>query len=204
MFCASCGAPLQGAQPNSGAAPAAAAAAPASGMNRNRIIGIAAVAVVAVVAIFLFSSLFGGRSYEKTVDKFFTVLLEGGNMSDVLDLIPDEIVDYATEEMGYTRAELVDELDSMTGNLQSALNSIGMDVDLSYDITGATDITGSELLSLEEQYDAYDVNISGAKTVTVDLTIEVVGFGEQSTSMSVPVIKTGSSWYLDLVSGSIF
>ena len=204
MFCASCGAPLQGAQPNSGAAPAAAAAAPVYGMNRNRIIGIAAVAVVAVVAIFLFSSLFGGRSYEKTVDKFFTVLLEGGNMSDVLDLIPDEIVDYATEEIGYTRAELVDELDSMTGNLQSALNSIGMDVDLSYDITGATDITGSELLSLEEQYDAYDVNISGAKTVTVDLTIEVVGIGEQSTSMSVPVIKTGNSWYLDLVSGSIF
>ena len=137
------------------------------------------------------------KQFDGPLDLLLTLITHA--KVDIHDIFVSEITEQYLESM-----KLVDELDSMTGNLQSALNSIGMDVDLSYDITGATDITGSELLSLEEQYDAYDVNISGAKTVTVDLTIEVVGFGEQSTSMSVPVIKTGSSWYLDLVSGSIF
>ena len=202
MFCQACGAPLQTPQANAASARTTTATASATGTNqRNRIIGIAAVVVAAAIVVFLVSSLFGGRSYEKTVDEFFG-MITSADMGNILDLMPDDMVDYAMDEMGYSRDDLTRELDSMGQQLKSSLDSIasflGAEVELSHKVLNAQDVIGGSLTALQEEYEDYDVTVKEAKMVDVELTVQAGSF-EQSSNMSIPVIKVGGSWYLDVL-----
>ena len=60
-----------------------------------------------------------------------------------------------------------------------------------------TDITGDELLDIQNVYNEYAVKVKAAKTVDVTVSIK---FGEQERTqdMEMTVVKVGRSWYLDM------
>ena len=203
MFCQACGAPLQTPQANAASARTTTATASATGTNqRNRIIGIAAVVVAAAIVVFLVSSLFGGRSYKSTVTQFLDASFDGDARA-IFELLPDDLIDYMTDEMGYDREQITDELDSLSSQLQWMLSSLssylGDDWDLSYQVVGAEDLSGSDLRDIQDTYDSYDVDVKAAKNVEVELSIQAGNLDETQT-IQVPVIKVGRSWYLDLMS----
>lgn len=73
------------------------------------------------------------------------------------------------------------------------------DLDFDIDITGNTDIKGTDLQEIQENYRTYDVDVSKAKNVHVTISLDT-GTLSGSEDIEVPVIKVGRSWYLDLSS----
>lgn len=73
------------------------------------------------------------------------------------------------------------------------------DLNFDIDITGNTDIKGTDLQEIQENYRTYDVDVSKAKNVHATISLDAgTLFG--SEDIAVPVIKVGRSWYLDLSS----
>lgn len=180
---------------------AQAATASAAQVNRrHRIIGIAAVAIAVIAVFFLLSSLFGGRSYKSTVTQFLDASFDGDARA-IFELLPDDLIDYMTDEMGYDREQITDELDGLSSQLQWMLSSLssylGDDWDLSYQVVGAEDLSGSDLRDIQDTYDSYDVDVKAAKNVEVELSIQAGNLDETQT-IQVPVIKVGRSWCLDI------
>lgn len=209
-FCGVCGAPLGAGAPADGTgAPAGGQPAPemsAGGTvtasvhdsRKYKKIGIAAVAVIVVVAIFAVTSLFGGRSDTKTAEQLFEAVLDA-DADAIVDLIPTKIIDQVVEESGYTREEVADELYSLTDNLKYAMGYLDDSVKISYHATDSEDVDASQLSSLKEQYKEMDVNVSAARDVNVELQVKADSLGlDQSTSVEIPVIKVGNSWYIDV------
>ena len=75
---------------------------------------------------------------------------------------------------------------------------LGDDWDLSYEILGEEDTDETVLEDLKRAYEEFDVNISDAKTVEVEFSVEANGMAS-SNSMDIALIKSGRSWYLDIV-----
>ena len=206
MFCKECGAPIGTAQKDSDKLTAVPSYAIQSS-QRNRVVGIAAVGVVAVVVIVMLFALLGGRSYKSTVTKFLDATFKA-DAKTILSLMPDDMIDYMLDDIGYDRADMNDALDELSEELQDEINYItyylGDDWKVSYEILGAEDISAKELRELKSDYEEYDVTVSAAKNVEVTVTIKAADT-ETSNTIEIPVIKVGRSWYLDVENlGNIF
>lgn len=204
VVCGQCGAPL-----TTAAAPMeAAAASPARGTNasrsgvNHRFIGIGAVAVAAVVVVILLVSIFGGRGYKTTVDKYFNSTLKA-DAKGLMSVFPDKVLD-----------ELLDNYDSRKEAIEQYNKTLAYviereygDSKIKYSITyiDTEDISGDELRGLKNDYvEDYDLKIKAAMEVDIKATITVDG-KEESQTMTIPLIKVGSSWYIDVEHfGSIF
>ena len=206
-FCYACGAPLGTAAP---AGESAAAAKPGAGTvsaavqdsGRHKKIGIAAVAAAAVVVIFVVFSLFGGRGDKATAEQFFDAVFYG-DAAAIVDLVPKGLVNTMIEESGYSREEVAEEFGQMADYLNSsvdALKAMGSGVDISYDAVDSEDVDASQLSYLQEQYDEVDVDVSAARTVSVEFRVQVKSLGiDETNSFDVPVVKVGRSWYIDVM-----
>lgn len=226
MFCSGCGAELNSAQ-MAGNNPAQmygnnptqmhgnnqaatvmrnpAYAASPDGKNRKK--SIILIAAIAVIAIALVAVVFGGRSYEKTIDKYVEATYEG-DVETILELIPKKAMLYALEDEGYHYDELdefiEDASEEMEYQLDRVKDYIGDNWKITHEIVYVEDILGDDLEYLQDDYEELDIDVSAAKNVKVGITIKV-GEDEYSNSMHVSVIKVGRSWYLDLDSmGSLF
>lgn len=168
--------------------------------KKNRTVGLVAVGVAVVVLAVLAFALFGGRGYKSTVGKFVKASFEGDGEA-IVNLMPDEVVEFACEEDDMTRKEAIKEL---TKSLEKQLDDYDRYFDewsYSYKITDVEDFTSKELKSLKEDYkDEFDVNVKAAKTVTVEIAIKADKETEGSDSRDIKVIKIGNSWYLDVAS----
>lgn len=202
MFCSGCGANLNGGQKvkkqNSGKATLE---------NNNRKIGVILIVAVTVIAIIATSFTLCGRGYEATIKKFVDAEFDA-DAETIIKLIPKEMVKYALEESGYDadeRDELVKELKEELQDQLDYLNKyLGEDWKITYDILNVEDVTGSDLKTLKEGYKDYDIKVSEAKTVEVQITVKS-DETESSNSLDISLIKVGRSWYLDLESmGNIF
>lgn len=195
VFCKECGAPLGGAQKNAGGS-----AAPVQADQRNRLVGISAVAVAAVVLICLLITLFGGRSYKATATKFLDAAFDG-DAKAVISLMPDKMVDTVLEEMGYDKTQMDDAMDTLHHQLQGTLGYLtdyfSDGLKISYEIQSAEDVPSSRLTSMKSDYERYDVKVSAAKRVEVKMIFKS-GNLETSYPITIPVIKVGRSWYLDI------
>ena len=203
-FCGACGAPLEASKsagtPVVEGEPVSIPAAGAQDRRRHKMIGIAAVAVVAVAVAVGAFSLFGGRGPEATVEQFFDAVFDA-DAEAIVDLIPPDLIEAAIEESGYSRAEVEAEFEQMAGEMSyalGALDSLGDGVDISYDAVGSEEVDPDQLSYLQEQYDALHVDVSDARTVEVELRVQVDSFGmDETTSFDIPVVKVGRSWYID-------
>lgn len=157
------------------------------------------VAVVVVVALIGFW-LFGGRSYEKTIDKYFDASMNG-DVNAILDLLPPGMMEKAMEQQGYSDQDMEEFIAQAESELQSQISSLdtmmGENWKLDCEVLSDTDITGDELLDIQNVYNEYAVKVKAAKTVDVTVSIK---FGEQERTqdMEMTVVKVGRSWYLDM------
>ncbi len=194
-FCAGCGASLNGRQPERAHSPAARNAS-----NKNQKIGIIAVAVAAVVIISLIFTLFGGRGYKATVNKYMNAQFDG-NAKAILKLVHKTMRDDVLEDKGYDEDE-IDELakdykEDEKESLEYFFDLFGVKPKYSYKIEDVEDVTDDDLDDLKDEYEEeYDLKVSAAKIVEVGVTIDLGGDSEPVTR-HVYLIKVGRSWYLD-------
>ena len=196
-FCKECGAPLNG----SGSTKQKASRPAASQSNRrNKKVGILAVAVAAIVVIVLLFALLGGRSYKAAVEQYVDIQYTG-NMGELVDLVPDEVWDHLLARDGYDEEDLDVMLAETTELAQDQLEDydehFGADWEVSYQILSAEDVDAEELADLQERYEALGVDVSKAKTVEVEVTIQG-SKSETSDTMDISLMKSGRSWYLDV------
>lgn len=169
--------------------------------DKNRKVGMIAVFIIALVGVVMIWLLFGGRSYKAAIEQYFDATFEA-DAEAIMDLLPEELMDYILEEEGYELDECMDE---MNEELQEALDSLdnylGENWHASYEILNVEDMSSSDLEDLREAYEDenIDMKVSAAKTVEVEITVKAED-SENSNTMDLTLIKVGRSWYLDAAS----
>ena len=160
---------------------------------------MAAVAIALVFAVF---SLFGGRSDKATAEQFFDAVL-AQDENALMDLVPKNVLTTVMDERGYDKARLQSEFRSISNELQAELlpqNLFGNQLDFSYKAIRSDDTDSDDLSDVQENYKEYRVNVSDAREVQVELTLRIDSLDlEESDTVTVPVIKVGETWYLDIL-----
>ena len=168
------------------------------------IIGIAVAAVAVVVAIvFVVVALFGGRSYEETVNRYMKAFINL-DIEGYIELMPDQTVSMLMEENAYDSDERDEFIEDGQKNMdQTAEELWGEDWewklsslvrDYKYEIEDTDDISGADLDKIQRNYRKMDIDVSEAMNVKVKWTVE--GSDYENTH-NVYLIKIGNSWYLD-------
>ena len=175
--------------------------------DKNKKIGIIAVIVIVIIIAIIGFFLFGGRSYKSTIDKYVDASFDADGGA-ILDLLPDKMIDYALAEDNYDSDDLEGIIDDMNEQLQDQMDSLdnylGEDWKISYEITDDEDVKGDELDDIKSAYEDADVKVSAAKNVEVEITVKGAET-ESNNTLDVSLIKSGRSWYLDVMSmGSLF
>ena len=180
---------------------------PKQSPQQNKKVGLIAAIVIAVMVFIGVFALFGGRSYKATIKKYVNATYDV-NAKAIFKLIPDDMMDYMLEDDGYDRDDLADLIDDANEDLQDMIDQIeryiGKDWKLSYKIANVEKVSKDDLADLKKDYKKMGVRVSAAKKAKVELTVKF-GETESSNTMSIPLIKVGRSWYLDVDSmGSLF
>lgn len=204
-FCKACGAPMEPipGRPPLGSPPEGSGAAGAAASSRNRKVGMAAVGIgAAVIVIAVVFALFGGRSYKSTINTFMDSVLSG-DATEIVDLIPKQLIDELIEESGYSKKEIIDELEDMCEEVELSIGMatafLGDSMKITYKVTEAEDVSNKALRELKEEYEEFDVTVRAAKNVDVELSVKADGY-DSSNTITIPVIKVGRAWYLDVYS----
>ncbi len=191
-FCQSCGAPLSSAGGES--AGTAGAVHPAKKPN---IVLIGAAAIIVAVAVLLFV-LLGGRSQKDVVKKLVNGVTKGDAKS-IVALIPNEVLEEACDEMDMDKEDLIDELDDTLDDMLEWLDDEYDKWKITYKVKDTDDYSKKERNSIIDDYDdEYDIKVKDATRIKVKFTMQADD-DEDSTTISIPVIKVGKSWYLDFV-----
>lgn len=166
--------------------------------NRKKVIAIGA-AVVAVLIILLIA--FSGRSAKSTVKKYIQASLSG-EVEKIMKLIPEEALNTALYESKMDEDEAMEYIENKYSQMYDQLNEL-MDDDWKYSfkIVDEDDASKKELREIQEDYeDNCDLTVKAAKMIEVELTIKFDG-NKGTAKMKIPVVKIGSSWYLDITRG---
>ena len=218
-FCGKCGTPVDsadnvyeasqqvgsaagnvyGASYQSGSAAGSAGYAAASRSSGSRkgvlIAGVAAALVVVALLCCWIFGVFGGGSYEKTVDKFFDSFLDA-DAKGIVECLPDEFMELAMEEEGTTKRELIEELQYVLDEIFEYMPS---GVKIEHKIVYTEDVRGEDLEYVKDMYSEIGAKVTAAKIVEVELTISYMGMSESET-LELGVVEIGGSWYIDVQS----
>lgn len=174
--------------------------APKHKRRKDKKVGIIAVSAIVAFALILAIVLFGGRSYKTAVKQFFDATFDVDGQA-IVNLIPDDLIDYVLDESGYDEDELDEMIEDIEDEFQDQIDSLkrylGDDWDVSYKIVSAENIKGEDLKDIKEDYKDIGVKVSAAKDVEMELTVKA-GETENSNTITISLIKVGRSWYLDL------
>lgn len=194
-FCAKCGEQIS-------AAPAKVALRTPSGVSNpvqprkdNR--QLIAIIAGALAVILLFSLVFGGRGYKKTVRNFMDSFVDL-KAKGMVEMLPDKVVEQALEDMGYGKRDIKILIGELQDELNYAMQYLQMltEYDLDYRIVGAEDVSKEELEYIKLRYSDIGLKVSKAKLVNVELSVEIMGVPE-TTDVEIMVVKIGRSWYID-------
>ena len=169
------------------------------------ILGSAAALLTALIIVIVCWSI---RSPEEVVEEYIEASMEC-DVEAILDLVPEDVLDYELEDKGIDDDEFEDFCEEaeekMRDGLEDIADQIGDDWEYSYEIVEEEDVSRKKLRDIQEEYeDEFDVVVKDAKTVKVELTITGEDF-ENTVSKKLSLIKVGSSWYLDIdAMGSLF
>lgn len=171
------------------------------GQDKRKLVTIIA---GALAVILLFSLVFGGRGWKKTASKFMDSFMDL-DAKGMVEMMPDKLLEKALEEEGYSKRDLKFLIAELQDELDASMSLISMygDIDMDYKILGAEDMSREDLADLKEMYSELGIKVSAAKSVEVEVTIEVMGMS-QTENLEIVVIKIGRSWYIEVDSmGSI-
>ena len=133
---------------------------------------------------------------EKTVNSAFD-----GDIKALVDLLPPDLMDYIMEQEGISRSEYETEIDKAGTMLKNEIKSLsteyGDDWKASQKILSETDVTGTDLEDLQDDYSELNVKVIAAKKINVEITISG-SEGQDSNTIDLYVVKVGNSWYLDV------
>jgi hypothetical protein len=200
VFCVSCGAKLEGGQALKGNT-----TIELSQNDKNRKVGIIAVVVIVIAVIGIILGLSGGRGYKAAIKQYIDATFDG-DAESIMELIPEEMINYLIEDEGYDdEDELIEELDEeLQYTLDSLEKYLGEDWKVSYEILSTEDVTGEDFDDLKDYYEEMGVKVSASKKAEIEVTVKS-GETEMSNSADIALIKIGHSWYMDMVSmGSLF
>ena len=116
----------------------------------------------------------------------------------ILDLLPDQLVNEAIAEGSFSsEREMAESLEYAAGTVAESLQYLE-DYGISYEYTvgQGTPVSESELSSVQDAYQEYNINVGAAQTVEVVFTLSYQGETMEET-IEVPVVQIGGSWYLD-------
>ena len=138
-------------------------------------------------------------SYTDPID----TLMEGMEKQDgdiMLSAFSDGTIEILEEQSGYSRSEIADMFEELfTG-------SMGMDVkagsyQIDYEIDEETDITGSDLEDIQDEFDmqGLDEEIEEAKALELTMIVGMESITDETfeDSMELQVIKIDGKWYID-------
>ena len=172
-----------------------------------RRIGIAAVSAVALVAvagiIALCFFLFGGTSYQRAIDNLMQASL-GADAKAAYNMFPKAYQQKMLDEQGYANErEAIEDISDELDDAKAALDEmLGEGWQYNYKVLSAENRSGRELRELKEEYlDDYDIQVDAAMTAEVELAIRC-DKGNQSSTMELPLVKIGRSWYIDFANAS--
>ena len=206
-FCGNCGEPMNSGNPGSNLP----AVTRSAGKSVPAVVtdvltflktNVRLVSIVAGVlaAILLFSLLFGGRGYKKTVNKFMDSILDL-DAKGMVAVLPDEVVEAVLEEEGYSKKDKKHFIEMMQEELDYGMSYMNMlgDLKLKYKIGEVENLSKDELAYLKENYAEIGAKVSAAKEVEVELSVKILGM-TQTESVELVVVKIGRSWYIDIES----
>ena len=180
------------------------------GTKKERIAGIVVALVLAAIFIgdviwlkivypkmnLLGSSGIGGAQIEPQYMKVAEQCVESiitGNLDEFMELLSDEYYSGTKELIDYV---LSDGFQSYSEEMQDEFEGYE-DMHFIYNGISSEEVKGEALESLKEIYREGDCEISGARTVEVEVKECRSG---ASTTMKVPVVKISGTWYLNLES----
>lgn len=181
---------------------------PAQKKNRrqDKKVGMIAVAFIAVIVLIVAFALFGGRSYKTTVKQFITATYDV-DAEKLIKVLPDAVIDRVMKDEDYEDYdEMIDDLnDTFESQMRSIKRYIGDDWSMSYKIIKVEKVSGKDLDELKKDYKKdFKIKVSAAKVAEVEITIKA-GETENSSSLDIPLVKVGRSWYIDAPSlGGLF
>lgn len=180
---------------------------PAQQARHYRRIGIMAVSAAALVVIAGITALciflFGGTSYQKAIDNMMKATLDA-DAKAAYAMLPKAYQQKMLKERGYANErEAIEDIANELENTKTGLdNLLGKGWQYSYKILSVENRSSRELRELKEEYlDDYDIQIDGAMEAEVEFAIRCEQ-GNQSSTLDVPLMKIGRSWYIDFANAS--
>ncbi len=162
------------------------------------VIGFAVAAAAAVIVLLLV--LRGGNSHttpvEVTLDAMTSDRISRSSAQDILDQLPDPMIDYILDSYDsyMTESDLVDLMADELGPISDSLNAY----DLSYEILESTQLDIVEILDLEDEYAAMDINMKIDDAYTVEVLLRGEYEGETYREIAELItIQVDGTWYLD-------
>lgn len=157
---------------------------PTNKKKKNTIIAAAVVVLLVLIV------LFGGRSAKSTVNKFIKAVYKE-NAKTIVKLIPKAVLEEILDDNGYDD----DEVDEYIDDLEDVLEYVDKDWEGKFKIVEIDKLSSKRLKELKEDYDDYyDVKISDARDVEVQLIID-----DEKEEVEFRVVKVGRSWYIDVM-----
>ena len=180
---------------------------PAQQARHYRRIGILAVSAAALVVIAGITALciflFGGTSYQKAIDNMMKATLDA-DAKAAYAMLPKAYQQKMLKERGYANErEAIEDIANELENTKTALdNLLGKGWQYSYKILSVENRSSRELRELKEEYLLdYYILIVGAMESEVELAIRCEQ-GNHSSTLDVPLMKIGRSWYIDFANAS--
>lgn len=145
-----------------------------------------------------------GKTPESVAEKYMKAALDA-DFEKIMDLVHKDVINNGMEAEDMDEDDLQELIDEHNSDLDDVLAELEEeDVKLSYEVMEAEELSEDVLEGGKEYYqDEYDVEITDAKRVEVEITIEADGDAETET-LDIYVVKIGGSWYLDIDSVTNF
>lgn len=216
-FCGKCGAQIDGAASVPGGQPGAdgpvVTTPPKKGLDPRVKVGIIAVVAVAVVAAIIWGVVScvggGGRgsaqdvangltaAFDKIVDDNFSSDSINGAMDDLLDLMPQKVVEQELNDQGLTREELIDQMGGMMGimDLEQFQDYMSM-LDVSISTSVSDPLSSDELASVNSALSPYGLTASEGNQLVMTMTVSALGQTQSQDLDTFCAVKIDGGWYL--------
>lgn len=176
---------------------------------------VAAVAAVAVIALAIWGvvSCVGGggrgsaQSIADGVSASFNTMIEGNfsadsmqeGVSDLIDLMPQEAVEYSLNEQGITREELSETMMTMFEGIEDYTSLTSL-IDIKFQASVGAPLAGDELADVNERLNAAGMNVNVTEGNHISYVMTMDAFGQQSDQSldesGMYAININGSWYL--------
>ena len=184
-FCTTCGRPQTGGTPST---PKEKKPFP----MKLVLLGAGVLALILTLVIILVSC--GGNNPEAVAEEFVSCMFDG-DMVGVMELMPEEVLDFIAEEEDMDVDEMIEEMED---EMADAMDMVDMEYTIE-EVGEAEYYKKKDLKKLRENYEDMDIEIEDAAEVEVTLLMEAYGM-EMPQSMTVVVIQVDGDWYIDMSS----